>query len=268
MLVSVVVTVRNEEKNIRDLLDSLVTQEPPLEVVIVDSDSTDRTTGIVEEYARKYPFVRLFRHGGTRGEGRNHGAAMARGDVIAFTDGDCIANPFWLKAIREAVRGASVVAGRTIAIGYKPFEELERVELIYEGSDVTYPSCNLAYTRAAFRAAGGFDPWFVTAEDIDLNLRAVRAGHRIVFAPEAIVYNRTRGSVYDFLRQALWNGAGRKQLTSKHGSLWGTYRPVEMFRQQVTFWSMVRLAVALLGYVGWRLFGRPRKVSGEPPRNP
>ena len=266
MLVSVVVTVKNEERNLRDLLDSLVTQEGPLEVLIIDAGSTDRTCEIVEEYSRRYPFVRLIRKGGTRGEGRNHGAKMARGDVVAFTDGDCIANPFWLKSIREGMKGASVVAGKTIHIGYKPFEQLERVELIYAGSDVTFPSCNLAYAKTAFEAVGGFDPWFVTAEDIDLNLRAVQAGNRIAYAPNAIIYHRTRDSIFDFLRQALWNGAGRKQLTSKHGSLWGTYRPIEMFRRQATFWSMVRLAVALLGYVGYRFFGRPRVARGERPR--
>ncbi len=260
MLVSVVVTVRNEEKNIRDLLDSLVTQEGPLEVLIVDAGSSDRTRAIVGEYAQRYPFVRLHLKGGTRGEGRNFGVQNARGEVVAFTDGDCIANPFWLKAIRKGMESSDVVAGKTIGIGYKPFEELERVELIYSGSDVTYPSCNLAYKRSTFLEIGGFDPWFITAEDIDLNLRAVRSGHRVRYAPEAIIYHRTRDSVYDFLRQALWNGAGRKQLTAKHGSLWGTYRPLEMFRQQATFWSMVRLAVALLGYAGERFFGSPRKA--------
>ncbi len=260
MLVSVVVTVKNEEKNLRDLLDSLVIQEGPLEILVVDADSTDRTCDIVAAYSARYPFVRLLHWGGTRGEGRNFGVRAARGEAVAFTDGDCIANPFWLKSMRDGLKGSAVVAGKTIHIGYKPFEELERVELIYGGSDVTFPSCNLAYTKAAFEGIGGFDTWFITAEDIDLNLRAVRAGHGITYAPAAIIYHRTRDSVYDFLRQALWNGAGRKQLTSKHGSLWGTYRPVEMFRQQATFWSVVRLAVALLGYLGERFFGRPRRA--------
>jgi len=112
-----------------------------------------------------------------------------------------------------------------------------------------------------FLSIGGFDPWFVTAEDIDLNLRAVVAGHRIAYAPEAIVYHRTRDSVYDFVRQAFWNGAGRKQLTLKHGGLWSTYRPVELFRRQATFWSLVRLATALLGYVGYKMFGRAKIAS-------
>ena len=261
MLISIIVTVRNEENNIRDLLDSLVTQEGPLEVLVVDSGSADRTCAIVDDYTRRYPFVRLLRHGGTRGESRNHGVARARGEAVAFTDGDCIANPFWLKGLRLALTSAKIVAGKTIQIGYKPFEGLERVELFYHGSDVTFPSCNLAYRRDAFGSTGGFDPWFVTAEDIDLNLRAVGAGNGIESVQDAIIYHRTRDSLYDFLRQAFWNGAGRKQLTLKHGALWARYRPLEMFRRHVTLWSVGRLAVALLGYLGYKMFGRPRPAS-------
>ena len=261
MLISVVSTVKNEERNIGDLLDSLVTQEGPLEILIVDADSSDGTREIVAAYAKKYPIVRLLLRGGTRGEGRNFGVKNAQGGAVAFIDGDCIANPFWVKSLREGLRKAKVVAGKTIHIGYKPFEELERVELIYGGSDVTFPSSNLAYDRAVFLALGGFDPWFATAEDIDLNLRAVQAGHRILYKPDAIVYHRTRRSAYDFVRQAFWNGAGRKQLTLKHGGLWTRYRPVEMFRQSATFWSMVRLGAALMGYVGYKMFGKPREAS-------
>jgi len=50
MLISAVVTVRNESKNIRDLLDSLVVQEQPFEVVIVDSYSDDDTRRIIKGY--------------------------------------------------------------------------------------------------------------------------------------------------------------------------------------------------------------------------
>ena len=256
-----VVTVKNEERNISDLLDSLVTQEGPIEVLVVDADSTDGTREIVKDYARRYPFVRLLLKGGTRGEGRNFGVGVASGEAVLFVDGDCIANAFWVKALRAGLKSSAIVAGKTIHIGYKPFEELERVELFYRGSDVTFPSSNLAYNRGVFLSIGGFDPWFLTAEDIDLNLRAVASGHDILHEAAAIVYHRTRDSVYDFVRQAFWNGAGRKQLTLKHGGLWRTYRPVELFRRQATFWSLVRLATALLGYVGYKMFGRAKIAS-------
>ena len=227
MLISVVTTVRNEARNIAALLDSLVVQEPPLEILVVDSGSEDATREIVQRYERVYDFVRLSVHGGTRGAGRNFGIRKARGEAVAFIDGDAIASPFWLKELREGLASSGVVAGKSIQIGYRPFEDLERVELYVRGVDVTYPSSNLAYRRPVLEAIGGFDEWMVTAEDIDLNLRAVLAGHTIAFRANAIIYHRTRDSYFDFLRQAFWNGVGRKQLTLKHGTLWGAYRPLE-----------------------------------------
>lgn len=258
MRLTAVVTVRNEERNLRALLDSLVVQDQPFEVVVVDAHSDDRTREIVKSFSKEYPFVHLYLHGGTRGAGRNHGVAKASGEAVAFIDGDCIASPFWARHLRDGLASSEIAAGKTIQIGYRPFEDLERVELIYQGYDITYPSCNLAYRKAAFEAVGGFDPWFLTAEDIDLNLRSVQRGFRIRYRPDAMVYHRTRGSAFDFLKQALWNGAGRKQLTWKHGQLWSNYRPLEMFRRTHTGWSLARLLAASLGYVGYKVFGRPR----------
>lgn len=257
MFISIVTTVRNEARNIAAFLDSLVVQEPPLELIVVDSHSGDATRDIVRGYEQRYEFVHLYISGGTRGAGRNFGIRKAKGEAVAFIDGDAIANPFWLKELRQGLRDREIVAGRTIQIGYRPFEELERVELIVGGTDVTHPSSNLAYRKNVLDEIGGFDEWFVTAEDIDLNIRAVRTGHEIGFRSDAIVYHRTRASVYDFLRQAFWNGAGRKQLTLKHGVLWSRYRPFQMFRQKTNFWSLLRLSSALLGYVGYKFFGKP-----------
>lgn len=255
---SIVVTVRNEERNLRALLDSLVTQEPPLEVVIVDAHSKDRTREIARSYGERHEFIHVYEQGGTRGAGRNYGVRKSDGAHVAFIDGDCIASPSWLRNLRRGTEGAEVVAGETVPIGYGPFESLGRVELYYRGFDITYPSCNLAYPRDRFIALGGFDEWFLTAEDIDLNLRAVDAGATIGYEPEAIVHHRTRGSYYDFVRQAFWNGAGRKQLTLKHGRLWSSYRPRELFRTQASPSALVRLGAAVFGYVGYKMFGKPR----------
>lgn len=251
-----VVTVRNEARNIVPLLDSLVVQEPPLEIIIVDSYSEDDTRDIVRTYEEKYDFLHLYLRGGSRGAGRNFGISKASGEAIAFTDGDCIVSPFWLHWLRASLSsGNKVVAGKTIQLGYRPFEDLERVELIYGGYDITHPACNLAYDREFIERLGGFDDWFLTAEDIDLNLRAVRAGTNIEYEQNAIVYHRTRGSYHDFLKQAFWNGAGRKQLTLKHGQLWSSYRPLEMLRGRMTLWALLRLSMALLGYGGYKAFG-------------
>src|SRR5207249_11424673 len=138
-------------------------QEPPLEVIVVDAGSEDRTQEITKAYGERFPFMHLYVRGGTRGTCRNYGVEKSDGKYVAFTDGDCIASPFWIRNLRAGLANADVVAGKTVQIGYRPFEDLERVELFYHGQDITFPSCNLAYPRERFLSLGGFDEWFMTA---------------------------------------------------------------------------------------------------------
>lgn len=258
--VSVILTVRNEEGNLAHLLDSLVPQQHLHEVIVVDAASTDRTAGIARSYADRLPRLQVLVRPCRRGEGRNLGALQATGDLLAFIDGDCIANSFWLANLVKAWEGEArrVVAGRTILTGYWAFTKLHRVELPNRGQDTTWPSCNLAYPRALFQSLGGFDERFVTAEDIDLNFRATEAGARIVHAPDAIVYARARDSIGGFLRQAYWNGYGRKQLTKKHGRLWSQYSFGDLAKRQgASMWGLMRAGTGMLGYLDAKFGGKP-----------
>ncbi|MGB0651852.1 MAG: glycosyltransferase [Thermoplasmatota archaeon] len=253
--VSVVVTTRNEGRNLRHLLDSLAGQvEGPFDladVILVDAKSTDNTAAVARSYADRLPMQVVVEPCG-RGRGRNLGAALAKGDLLAFIDADCIANAYWLRSLVTSWNGEPdrVVAGRTQLTGYWAFTKLHRVELPHRGVDTTWPSCNLAYSRALFERLGGFDDVFVTAEDIDLNYRAVEAGATIAHAPQAIVYAKARGSITGFLKQAYWNGFGRKQLTVKHGGLWHEYSFKDMIALNgSSFWGAARMAAGLAGYL-------------------
>lgn len=259
--VSIILTTRNEGKNIRHLLDSLVHQEGLHEVILVDSASHDDTVAIAESYRSRLPHLRVHVQRCSRGEGRNVAAREATGDLLAFIDGDCIANSFWLRRLSRGWDGdpLRVVAGQTILTGYWAFTKLHRVELPHQGQDTTWPSCNLAYPRALFERLGGFDVDFVTAEDIDLNLRAVAAGAKIMHVPDAIVYARARDSAVGFLRQAYWNGYGRKQLTHKHGRLWRQYKFRDLAnRHGGSLWGTARIVVGMVGYLDAKLGRRPR----------
>ncbi len=250
MLISIVTTVRNEERNLGALLDSLLVQEAPFEVIVVEAFSEDKTWEVAQEYARRNPdIVRAFQQGGSRGTGRNVGVEQAKGSRVAFIDGDCIASPNWLRETRAGASKAPIVAGRTILMGYRPFAELSRVELHVHGADVSFPSSNLSYDTALFRRLKGFDPRFQTAEDIDLNFRAVAAGASIFFAERALVYARARDTFFGFFRQAFWNGYGRKQLTLKHGALWSSYSLQSFIIDYSSIWYAVRLVVGFLGYL-------------------
>lgn len=247
--VSVIVSVLDEAKHLPDLLDSLAAQEPPFEVLIVDAGSRDGSQEIVRRYAAQDPRFHLIEVPGRRGTSRNAGVERATGEYVAFIDGDCIANPFWLQRLREPAGPRNIVAGRTVTFGYWAFERLQRVELEHRGYDVSYPSANLLYPRRAFLDVGGFDERFITAEDIDLNYRAVEAGLSIRYARPAVVYHRARDSVTGFLRQAYWNGYGRKQLTLKHGALWSQYSLRRMVGTQLHLWGLLRMSSAILGYL-------------------
>ncbi|MGP8071557.1 MAG: glycosyltransferase [Thermoplasmata archaeon] len=265
-LISVVITVRNEELHLAQLLDSLLGQEAPVEVVLVESSSRDRTLEIARRYERAHPnLLRVIERSGSRGVGRNTGVEAARGEFVAFIDGDCFADSQWVATLRGALATAPVVAGQTVTVGKPNFGLLERVELFVSGYDVTYPSCNLAYRRDLFLRLGGFDTRFVTAEDIDLNLRAVESGVEIRYDPKAVVYHHIRTTFIGFLYQAFWNGYGRKQLTEKQGELWGRYRIRRLMSGQRTPIAWARLTAAMAGYLFRVCTGGSHRLSRVTP---
>lgn len=252
MFVSIVITLKNEAETIRSVLDSLIAQDPPFEIILVDAKSEDDTQRIIKEYSKKYDFIRLFTHAGSRGNGRNYGILKAKGPIVAFTDGGCIAEPQWLSSIREKIEeGYDIVAGKTINFG--PFKQIQRVEVIEHGYDITWPSCNLAYKKELFKKIGGFDEHFVTAEDIDLNFNAVNAGASIGYAEDAIIHRSSATTLYSFIRQSFWYGYGRKQLTLKHGKLWKSYSINQMFDTQLTMQGLIRLLFGFLGYLACKI---------------
>jgi len=249
MMISIVLNLLNEKRHIRDLLDSLVTQEQPFEIVIVDAGSWDGTTPIIRKYMETHPEVQLYHRAGSRGESTNFGIMKAKGDAIATIGGDCIANPFWLKELRKTLKDRDIAAGKTINIGYHAFQELDRVELYHRGMDISYPSGNMAWRRKVLDDVVGFDPWFVTAEDIDLNYRALSLDYKLGYNEDAIVYHRMKESFIKFFKQAFWNGWGRKQLTMKHGRLWSSYKPQRLLETSKSLWALARLLFAVLGYL-------------------
>ncbi len=246
---SVIVTVRNEAQHIDELLESLVGQEGLADVVVVDAGSDDGTVERMAAYQSRLP-LKVHVEPCSRGEGRNIGARLAQGDILAFIDGDCTAHEGWVEAISACVGTKQVAAGRTVHDGRYP---ANRLPIMVQGHDVTWPSCNLAYPRKLFDALGGFDASMVTGEDIDLNLRAVNAGAAITVANDAVVVARTRGTLPAHLRQAYSYGIGRRQLLAKHPGL-----PVASKRRALRGHASPRGILRLAaGWLGYRFGGTP-----------
>jgi glycosyltransferase involved in cell wall biosynthesis len=173
------------------LVDSLGEQtldRERFEVVIVDDASR-------EPAAPQAPAgldVRVVRHDQARGPAaaRNTGWHAARGRLIAFTDDDCAAAPNWLEALLEANGGDEhvIVQGATEPADGSHVGPLTRTMHVTT-LDGMYETCNVAYPRDLLATVGGFDERLrrPSGEDVELAWRALAAGGRGVFAPEALV---------------------------------------------------------------------------------
>jgi GT2 family glycosyltransferase len=201
---TVVIPVLNEGARLRRCVRAALGQHSPggFEVVVVDGGSEDGCLDGVEELG-----ARVLEAPGTgAGEARNIGASEARGDVLAFTDGDCIPQTGWLDALVHALRarrlggvGGALCHMRTALPAV--CEDLE-TRFFYRGCITS----NVAYHRDVFAGVGGFDPRLRCAEDWDLAWRVQEAGHRMAFCPEALVmHDPSENSAYRaFLRKQVW----------------------------------------------------------------
>ena len=151
--VSVIVPTRNRASSLRALLASLEKQtHTDREVLVVDDASSPDTRAIVDAF----PSIRYVPGDGSGAVGaRCLGVKEARGDILAFTDDDCVADEGWLAAGVAAIdAGADVAQGRTV-----PQREpgpLERT-VTHGAEDGFFPTCNVFYRRSSYERAGGFD---------------------------------------------------------------------------------------------------------------
>jgi cellulose synthase/poly-beta-1,6-N-acetylglucosamine synthase-like glycosyltransferase len=237
--VSVVVPVRNGRATIGACLDALLAQDYPggTEVIVVDNGSSDGTAAVAR--GREVALVHEPRQG--RAIARNAGIARAAGEIVAFVDADCVAEPDWLAALVVPFGDTAVggVGGEIHALDpVTPVQAyLDRRETCWQQYCVQggrrrrhgfLITANAAYRGTVLAEVGGFDPGFPPSEDVDLGWRVRAAGHTLAYAPRAIVRHRLRERTRELFRQRYGYGYGRALFRRRYGlepgySL-GTYR--------------------------------------------
>lgn len=249
MKISVVLTTKNAEETIGELLESLESQEEPYEVLVVDSDSADKTKQVVLECSKKNKNIRLLDYPGNRAKSMNYGIKKATGEAVAFIGGDDIADKDWIKNVRIALKNADIIAGKLISKKQERFGKVANVKLFHKGVNITYPGTNTTYKKEILDKLKGFDPWFFSAEDLEINIRAVDQGYKITYNEKPKVYYRPRNNPLDFIKQSFWYGVGRKLIALKHGNVLGKHSGSDMLKTQKTIWGYVRLVIGFLGYI-------------------
>jgi len=193
-LVTVVIPTRNRSAMLIRLLESLErTEYRQWEAVVVDDGSTDGTAAVVKCFqASGLPLHYRYQSWQKMGAARNLGIAAACGEIVAFTDDDCVVDPAWIGALAESFQAhpeALGVQGKTVTdhSAMTPFtRQIEQVE-----GGQPYRTCNVAYRTDVLRALGGFDTMLIRGEDVVMAMRVLECGP-IIFAPEAIVVHPPR----------------------------------------------------------------------------
>lgn len=237
ILYSVIIPAYNAQNTVAQCLDALDKQDVPkinYEIIVVDDGSTDETPDIVQRFP-----VRYFRQSNQGpATARNKGAREARGDIILFTDSDCVPLHNWIEEMARsfddqtvmAAKGAYLTKQKSLTARFAQVEFEERFEMLKKVESIDMiDTYSAGYRKSVFLSLGGFDPSFPVAnnEDTDLSYKMSHAGFKMVFNPKAIVYHLNHpDSIRKYARLKFWRGYWRMVVYKKY--------PDKMFKDSYT----------------------------------
>lgn len=228
--ITAIVCTRNGSATLRQCLDALGRQSHGNhEVLVIDDGSTDDTP----EIAHAFPFVRYIRqeHAGLS-VARNRGAHEATGEILAYTDDDCIPDDDWLLRLSTAYDDPAWVAAGGPNIPPPARNTVESVVAAAPGAPTHVllkdeeaehlPGCNFSVRKDALQRIGGFHADFTTAgDDVDICWRLRAAKGKLRFVPSAMVWHHRRFTVRGYLRQQSGYGTAESLLIKHHPSHFG-----------------------------------------------
>jgi glycosyltransferase involved in cell wall biosynthesis len=254
--VTVIVPVRNGADTLRDCLVSLSKTDYPRdrrEIVVVDNGSTDATAAIIAGFPEVRRVVEPM-PGASRA--RNRGIQSSDGEILAFTDADCLATAGWLSELVGAFTSPAIGGAAGEILGHLPRTRAERDAArrrhLSPRRYLQRPllpfavTANLAFRRSIFDRVGLFDPTSPRGgESTDFCTRFFReTGLTLAFAPKAVVFHRHRSTTWSLFDQHWSYGRGHAFLYVKYRREipWGWRQTLQVYRDLAATGG--RLAVA------------------------
>jgi glycosyltransferase involved in cell wall biosynthesis len=216
---SVIIPAYNSEKTLSSCLKSLADQslsKSAYEVIVVDDGSNDATAHIAKSFKVKY----IWQSNQGPATARNRGAAVAKGEIILFTDSDCVPDHSWIEEMVSPFQNPEIVGvkgayktkqGRLVA-RFAQAEFEDRYDYLQKSTLIDMvDTYSAAFIKKVFLKMGGFDESFPVAnnEDTELSYRLFTAGYHMVFNPRAFVYHIHPDSLVKYLKLKLWRGYWR-----------------------------------------------------------
>jgi glycosyltransferase involved in cell wall biosynthesis len=215
--VSVVIPVYNGAGTIGRTVECLLGQSlAAAEVIVVDDGSTDGKGAALERYAGRVIYLR--KENGGPASARNCGIRRARGDLVAFTDGDCLPDRDWLRQLLTGLDGPRVAGVGGIVRSAEGGLTGEYVDLHGlldpkkdDGQEISYlVTANACFRRAALIAAGLFDERFRKpgGEEPELCRKLRDLGYEFRLAEGAVVLHHHRQTIKSLLKTIANYGEG------------------------------------------------------------
>lgn len=240
--ISVIISARNEAKNLRDFLPLVLQQNyPDFEVVVINDCSSDSSDMVLLELKESYPnlkVVTITEHARFK-TGKKFaltlGIKAAKNECLLFTDADCEpASPDWITRM-----AANFTGGAQIVLGYSPYKPTKnflnsfiRFETLKTG--INYLSAalngdpymgigrNLAYTKSLFFGSKGFAAHMhVLSGDDDLFVNQNATPHNTVIEihPDAFTYTSAKTTLSSWFRQKKRHFGVGKIYKAKHKNM-------------------------------------------------
>ena len=254
-MVSVVIPVRNGAFFIGDCITAVLACDYPpdrREILVVDNASTDSTAAEIS----RHPVTLLSEPRRGVSFARNRGIAVSRGEILAFIDGDCLADPSWLGELCRPFADPSVgcVAGELRHLSATTAAERQAVRLLGEWQRYAVSSkppyaitANAAYRHSVLVDIGPFDTRMPRAQDVELGLRfSEQSPLRLYYADHAVARHRPRSTHRGFFQQQLGWSYGAGLVAAKYQALDGRPSPHPRARDLIAPARGLAITVSLL----------------------
>lgn len=228
--VSIIIPVFNDSERLKTCLSSLESQTYPkslYKVIVVDNGSEDDIKGVVSQFGQA-----LLTHEDRPGSyaARNKGIALAKGDIVAFTDSDCIPASDWVdKGVVNLLLlpNCGLVAGK-IELFFKDPQNPTAVEL-FESSMYNFPqkkfieekrcgvTANLFTFKSVIEDVGCFDEELKSGGDLEWGQRVFSAGYKQIYADDTCVAHPARHSLGQLFKRVTRVVGGKHDLKKKKG---------------------------------------------------
>jgi cellulose synthase/poly-beta-1,6-N-acetylglucosamine synthase-like glycosyltransferase len=258
MKVSILIPCHNEEKSIRQCVESCLSQtRPPDQILVVNDGSTDRSGEILAEFGDRIEVISIEKATGNKSYAQERGLSHITGDIFIATDGDTILHP---RAVETFVRAyeeqpeAAAVCGYVKSLRHNWITACREMEYVigqnifkiaqaYLDAIFVIPGCAGAFRTDIFREHIRFDHDTLT-EDLDFTYKLHELGFRIVYARDAVAYTQDPATLTAYINQMRrWYAGGWQNLRKHFGVL---KKPNNIFQLSMNYIEGFIFSVAFL----------------------